>query len=80
MFARRGVNGLYDLEDLLSLIKAEIISHDLNLAALSLETFRRYGKGIDTKARLNFGDCAAYALAKAMNAPLLFKGDDFTGN
>jgi ribonuclease VapC len=78
MFARRGVNGLYDLEDLLSLIKAEIISHDLNLAALSLEAFRRYGKGIDPKARLNFGDCAAYALAKAMNAPLLFKGDDFT--
>ena len=44
MFARRGVNGLYDLEDLLSLIKAEIISHDLNLAALSLEAFRRDGR------------------------------------
>jgi ribonuclease VapC len=26
---------------------------------------------------LNFGDCFAYALAKAMNEPLLFKGDDF---
>jgi uncharacterized protein with PIN domain len=28
-------------------------------------------------ARLNLSDCAAYALAAAMNAPLLFKGDDF---
>lgn len=78
LFARHGVNGLYDLEDFLALIKAEIIPHDMQLAALALEAFRRYGKGIDPKARLNFCDCAVYALAKAMQAPLLFKGDDFT--
>jgi ribonuclease VapC len=78
LVAKRGVNGLYDLEDFLALIKAEIIPHDMTLAALSLEAFRRYGKGIDPRARLNFCDCAVYALAKAMNAPLLFKGDDFT--
>ncbi len=75
--AKRGVNGLYDPEDFLALIKAEIIPHDMQLAALSLEAFRRYDKGIDPKARLNFCDCAVYALAKAMNAPMLFKGDDF---
>ncbi len=78
LISRRGVNALYDLEDFLALIKAEIIPHDLNLAAMSLEAFRRYGKGIDARARLNYCDCAVYALAKAMNAPLLFKGDDFT--
>jgi len=39
--------------------------------------FDRYGKGIDPKARLNLCDCAAYALAKSMKAPLLFKGEDF---
>ena len=78
LFARHGVNGLYDLEDFLALIKAEIIPHDMHLAALALEAVRRYGKGIDPKARLNFCDCAVYALAKAMQAPLLFKGDDFT--
>ena len=61
-----------------SLIKEEIVPHDMHLAALALEAFRRYGKGIDPKARLNFCDCAVYALAKAMQAPLLFKGDDFT--
>jgi len=43
----------------------------------ALEAYARYGKGIDPKARLNLGDCAAYALAKALNAPLLFKGEDF---
>jgi len=39
-------------EDFLALIKAEIIPHDMHLAALALEAFRRYGKGIDPKARL----------------------------
>jgi ribonuclease VapC len=77
LFANRGVNGLYDLEDFLALIKAEITPNDMQLAALSIEAFRRYGKGIHPKARLNFCACAAYALAKATNAPLLFKGGDF---
>src|SRR3954470_1016858 len=77
LIAKAGSNGLYDLEDFLALIKAEIIPHDIHLAAFALEAFRRFGKGIDPKARLNFCDCAAYALAKTMNAPLLFKGDDF---
>lgn len=77
LIARRGVKGLYDLDDFLALIRAEIIPHDLSLAALALEAFRRYGKGINPDARLNFCDCAAYALAKAMDSPLLFKGADF---
>lgn len=77
LIARRGVKGLYDLDDFLSLIRAEIVPHDLTLAALALEAFRRFGKGINSQARLNFGDCATYALAKSMDAPLLFKGDDF---
>lgn len=38
---------------------------------------RRYGRGSKHPARLNFGDCFAYALAKTRNLPLLFKGDDF---
>ncbi len=78
LIAKRGVNGLYDLEDLLGLIGAEIVPHDIDLASLALEAFRRYGKGIDPKARVNLCDCATYALAKAMRAPLLFKGDDFS--
>lgn len=36
-----------------------------------------YGRGSGSPARLNFGDCFAYAAAKATGEPLLFKGDDF---
>jgi len=57
----------------------EIIAFDEAQAHAALSAFHRYGKGIDPKARLNLADCAAYALAKTMNAPLLFKGNDFTG-
>ena len=37
-----------------------------------------YGKGSGHPAQLNFGDCFSYALAKATDAPLLYKGDDFS--
>lgn len=39
--------------------------------------YRDFGKGSGHPARLNFGDCFAYALAKDLNEPLLFKGTDF---
>ena len=39
--------------------------------------WRRFGKG-NHPARLNLGDCFAYALAKTAEEPLLFKGDDFS--
>lgn len=38
--------------------------------------FNRYGH--NHPARLNFGDCLTYALAKAADEPLLFKGNDFS--
>jgi len=37
-----------------------------------------YGRGSGSSAKLNFGDCMTYALAKFTGEPLLFKGDDFT--
>lgn len=46
-------------------------------ATLALEAFANFGKGRGHPAGLNYGDCFAYALAKAMGAPLLFKGKDF---
>lgn len=39
--------------------------------------YRDYGRGSGHPARLNFGDCFAYALARVTGEPLLFKGDDF---
>ena len=47
-------------------------------ARIAREAYRDFGRGSGHPARLNFGDCFAYALAKAMTEPLLFKGDDFT--
>jgi ribonuclease VapC len=56
----------------------EIVPFDETQAREALAAFGRYGKGIDPQARLNLSDCAAYALARSMDLPLLFKGDDFT--
>ncbi len=44
---------------------------------LAIRTFERYGKGQGHRARLNMGDCFAYACAKMHKVPLLCKGDDF---
>jgi ribonuclease VapC len=77
LLARRGIKGVHDLEDFLHLIGAEIIPYDVHQAMAAISAFQVFGKGIDPKARLNFCDCAAYALARTMRAPLLFKGDDF---
>jgi ribonuclease VapC len=46
-------------------------------AAIARSAHRRFGKGTGHAAALNYGDCFSYALAKAMNAPLLCKGNDF---
>ena len=46
-------------------------------ARIAREAYRDFGRGSGHPANLNFGDCFAYALAKARNEPLLFKGDDF---
>ncbi len=46
-------------------------------ARIAREAYRDFGKGSGHPAKLNFGDCFAYALARATSEPLLFKGDDF---
>ena len=45
-------------------------------AEIARQAYRDFGKGRH-KAGLNLGDCFAYALAKEMDEPLLFKGTDF---
>lgn len=46
-------------------------------ARIAREAYRDFGKGRGHPAKLNFGDCFAYALAKEKAEPLLYKGDDF---
>jgi ribonuclease VapC len=46
-------------------------------ARIAREAYKDFGKGSGHPAQLNFGDCFAYALAKAMSESILFKGRDF---
>ena len=54
----------------------EIVALSAERAITAGESYRRWGKGYHP-ARLNFGDCFAYALAKERGCPLLFVGEDF---
>lgn len=65
-----------DLDDLIAHYKIDIVPFTASQAALARQAFRTYGKGRHA-ARLNFGDCISYALARESGEPLLFKGDDF---
>jgi ribonuclease VapC len=61
---------------------ASIVIYDANIlspeaARIALDAFERYDKGRHP-ARLNFGDCFAYACARHLGQPLMFKGADFT--
>ncbi len=46
-------------------------------ATIARAAYRDFGKGSGHRAGLDFGDCFSYALAKALDEPLLFKGTDF---
>jgi ribonuclease VapC len=64
-------------DDLFREAKLVIEPVTLEQARIAREAYRDFGKGTKHRAALNFGDCFAYALAKATGEPLLFKGDDF---
>lgn len=53
------------------------VARETALEIPALDAYLRYGKGRHP-AGLNLADCFAYALAKTRDAPLLFKGDDFS--
>ena len=48
------------------------------IADIAFDAYRRFGKGTGHGAALNYGDCFSYALAKYLDAPLLFKSNDFS--
>jgi ribonuclease VapC len=57
--------------------RIEVLAVEPEVASLALDAHEQYGKGRGHPARLNFGDCFAYAMAKRYGVPLLYKGDDF---
>ena len=74
--ARLGTEGKARLEELLEAGEVRTVAFDEAQADLAHEAWREFGRG-NSPARLNFGDCLSYALAKQAHRRLLFKGDDF---
>jgi ribonuclease VapC len=74
---RKREPGRKELELFLREAEVDVIAVTPEQADLACEAFRRFGKGRHPAA-LNIGDCFAYALAKAMREPLLYKGSDFS--
>ena len=74
---RFGENGARDLKLFVLEAAIEIVPVTAAQAELARVAYRRFGRG-NHPARLNYGDCFAYALARETGAPLLFKGDDFS--
>ncbi|MBV6488028.1 MAG: Ribonuclease VapC28 [Pseudorhodoplanes sp.] len=68
--------GADDLDELLAELQVTVVPFDDCQADVAREAFVRFGRGRHPAA-LNFGDCAAYALAVCEAEPLLFKGTDF---
>ncbi|TIS53524.1 MAG: type II toxin-antitoxin system VapC family toxin [Mesorhizobium sp.] len=64
------------VERYLALMEIDMVAVPPDTARLALDAFDRYGKGRHP-ARLNFGDCFAYACARHFGQPLMFKGADF---
>jgi ribonuclease VapC len=65
------------LDELVFKLRLVIVPVDYDQVVVAREAFRLYGKGRHP-ARLNFGDCFSYALAKVKGERLLFKGNDFS--
>ncbi len=65
------------LDALLGHGRVEVVPFTPEQARLARDAYQRFGRGSGHPARLNMGDCFAYALARDLREPLLFQGRDF---
>lgn len=65
-------------DELVTTAGIEVVAVSPAQAVLARQAYRDFGRRSGSPARLNFGDCFAYALAAETREPLLFKGDDFS--
>ncbi len=65
------------LDRVMSTLQIEIVPVSLRQAQIARIAYRRFGRGSGSPARLNFGDCFAYALSVEAGEPLLYVGADF---
>jgi ribonuclease VapC len=73
----RSLAGRAEVEGLILDARIELIAVSVEHAGTAVTAFHRFGKGRHP-AKLNYGDCFAYALAKHRGEPLLYKGNDFS--
>ena len=64
------------LQTWLKAAQIDVVSFDADHLVIARAAFSRFGRGRHA-ARLNLGDCCAYATARVAGLPLLCKGDDF---
>jgi ribonuclease VapC len=64
-------------DDFVREAQLEIVAVTPTQAKIAREAYRDFGRGSGHPAKLNLGDCFAYALAREAGEPLLFKGTDF---
>ncbi len=67
-----------DLDTYLANARIDLVPVDEAQARIALRARIEYGRGMGHGGALKYDDCFSYALAKSLNAPLLFIGDDFT--
>jgi len=73
---RGGALSVNRFEEFIHDAQVELIPVSVSQASIARRAWRMFGRG-NHPARLNYGDCFAYALAKETREPLLFKGNDF---
>jgi ribonuclease VapC len=64
------------LSEFTAIFAVDIVPITADMGRVAIEAFARFGRGRHP-ARLNMGDCFAYACARQLGVPLLFKGNDF---
>lgn len=75
--SKLGDSGRHRVEILIAETLISVAAFDEPQLGHAIDAFMRFGRGRGHPAKLNFGDCMAYALAKSLDAPLLYKGGDF---
>ena len=75
--SRQGAEGLREVDFFLDRAGIHLVAVDAEQGKVARRAFSQFGKGRHP-AGLNYGDCFAYALAKVLAEPLLFKGNDFS--
>jgi ribonuclease VapC len=65
------------LENFIGGPHVSVVPFGRDMADVASNAFERFGTASGHPAKLNFGDCMAYAVSMVLHAPLLFKGGDF---